>query len=183
MSSEIKTILGIDQSCDKKSADFLSSAITQNSLEGFDYIKFKQSLNELAKLKMDDVTAIQSAFATASTMGVTKTGLVNSAKHYLSVLMNEKSQFDSALNNQIKQRVASKREEVQKLQQRIEEYQKKIVEIKAKITEFQSRIGNADEEVEKAKAKIQETKNKFESTFKAFTDAIESDIEQIDQHL
>jgi len=80
----------------------------------------------MEKLGLAESTAIQSAYATASTIGVTKAALINSAKHYLSVLMNEKSQFDSALNNQVKQRVASRKDEVLKLEQQIQEYRKKI---------------------------------------------------------
>lgn len=183
MSSEIKQIFGVDQGFDRKSTDFLSSAIVQNSLDGFDYIKFKKSLKEMARLNLDEGMAIQSAFATASTIGLTKATLVNSAKHYMAVLMNEKSQFDSALNNQVKQRVASKKEEVLKLEQKIQEFKQKIEELNNKIREYGSRIDSADEEVEQAKQKIQDTKDKFDHTFTAFVKIIEGDIEQFNQHL
>jgi chromosome segregation ATPase len=183
MSVEIKNILGLAQELDKKSIDFLSTAISKSSGKGFDYIKFKHSLNEMAKLGHSEETAFKSAFVTAATIGVTKSALVNSAKKYLSVLMNEKSQFDSALNNQVTQRVASKKEEVIKLQQRIEEYKAKITEMEKRIAEYQGKIDSADDEVQKAKKKIQNTKNKFEKTFNAFVSIIESDVELMKQYL
>lgn len=183
MSAEIKKVLGIDQDVDKKSADFLSSALAKGKQDGFDYIKFKQSLNQIAKLNLDESTTMQSAFATASTIGVTKGALVNSAKHYLSVLMNEKSQFDSALNNQVKERIANKKTEVLKLEEAIQELKKKITQIEKRITEYQHRIDNSDAEVEKAKQKILDTKTKFEKSFEVFVQIIEMDIQKIEQYL
>ncbi|MDX1478930.1 MAG: hypothetical protein R3301_14555 [Saprospiraceae bacterium] len=183
MSTEIKKTLNIGTEFDKKSADFLSAAIAKHAQDGFDYIKYKQALNAMASMDLEEAIAFKSAFATAKTMGVTKTGLINSAKHYLQVLMNEKSQFDEALNNQVKERVASKKDQVLKYQSGIEEMRKKIEEMKKRIAEFQSKIDSADEEVEQAKAKIRQTKEKFESTFDAFVAIINEDIENAKEYL
>lgn len=183
MSAEIKKIMGVGGDLDKKSADFLSTAMLKQAQKDFDYIKFKQSLNQMGKLGLAESTAIQSAYATASTIGVTKATLINSAKHYLSVLMNEKSQFDSALNNQVKQRVASRKDEVLKLEQQIQEYRKKITAIEKKVAEFENRIANSDEEVENAKAKILKTKTDFETAFDQFVEIIKGDISKFQEHL
>ena len=183
MSAEISKTLGIPSDIDKKSSKFLSSALAKNIQTGFDYFKFKQSLNQIAKLHLGDSTSIQSAFATASTIGVSKGALINSAKHYLSVLRNEKSQFDAALNNQIQQRVAARKDEVLKLEQKIQEYNLKIKEIQKKIEEFKYKIDNSDAEVQKAKQKIEETKSKFEMTITEYIDIIEKDIQQFETYL
>jgi uncharacterized coiled-coil DUF342 family protein len=134
-------------------------------------------------LQLDEQTSFKSAFAAATAMGVTKEALINSAKQYLSVLMNEKTQFDNALNNQIKERVGAKHEEVVKLQQRIEEMRLKIRELESKIGEYQNKIDTADDDVAAAKQKIQETKERFESAFQAFVDVISKDIERLNQYL
>jgi chromosome segregation ATPase len=183
MSAEIRRILGIDQRYDKKSAEFLSAAIAKQQNDEFDYVKFKQSVNAMSDLKLNEQTAFKSAFATATTIGVTKSALVNSAKHYLSILMNEKSQFDAALNNQVKEKVASKRDQVLKLQQGIEEMKAQIAVLERRIAEAQQKIDSADDTVQKAKQKIQNTKDKFEQTFDAFVQIIRSDIERISEHL
>ena len=183
MSAEVKKALKIPADLDKKSIDSLAAAIAKNGSGGFDYLKFKQSLNAMEGLDLDAGTSIKSAFATAKTIGLTKSALVNSAKRYLNVLMSERSKFDEALNNQVKQRVASKKDEVVKLQHRIEEYKKKIADLEGKIGEYQSKIDNADEAVEKAREKIRLTKDKFENTFNAFVEVIKADIEQINNYL
>lgn len=183
MSAEIRRILGVDQDYDKKSAEFLSAAIAKNATDDFDYVKFRQSVNALSDLDLSEETAYKSAFATATTIGVTKSALINSAKHYLSVLMHEKSQFDAALNNQVKEKVASKRDQVLKLQQGIEDMKAQIAELEKRSADAQQKIDSADEIVLKAKQKIQDTKNKFEQTFDAFVQIIRTDIERVTEHL
>ena len=79
MQKNLKNIFGNDHGLDEKSVDYLTSALAKNNLPGFDYLEFKQSLAALADLGMDEPTAIKSAFATASTVGLTKDKLVKTA--------------------------------------------------------------------------------------------------------
>lgn len=180
---KISKLLGIESPADQKSVDFLETALQKQSQEGFDYLKFKQSLSQLSGLNLDTTTSLKSAFATASTMGVTKDALLHSARHYLSVLGNEKKQFDQALNNQIQQRIASRKEELNSLQQQIEEHKKQIAHLEKQITEFQQKISRSDEEMNEARLMIDQTKSKFENTYQQFIDAIERDMTAIQQHL
>ena len=78
---KISQLLGLQGSIDQKSVDFLENALIKQSQPGFDYLKFKQSISQLANLNLDTSTSLKSAFATASTMGVTKDSLLQSARH------------------------------------------------------------------------------------------------------
>jgi chromosome segregation ATPase len=180
---KISQLLGLSGTTDQKSVDFLENALTKQSQPGFDYLKFKQSISQLAGLKLDTTTSLKSAFATASTMGVTRDTLLQSARHYLTILSDEKKQFDQALNNQVQQRIASRKDELQKLQQQIEDHKKQIVKLEKQIVEFQEKISRSDEEMAEAKSSIEQTKQKFESTYQQFVSAIETDITSIQQHL
>ena len=175
---KISQLLGLANNADQKSVDFLENAMVKEAQPGFDYLKFKQSIEQLASLKLDVSTALKSAYATASTMGVTKDSLLQSARHYLTVLGEEKKQF-----NQVHQRVASKKEELQKLQHEIEEHRRQITKLEKQILEFQGKIARSDEEVAEAKASIDQTKMKFENTYQQFVSAIELDITTIQQNL
>lgn len=180
---KISQLLGLGSTSDQKSVDFLENALVKQSQPGFDYLKFKQSIEQLAGLNLDTTTSLKSAFATASTMGVTKDSLLQSARHYLTILGDEKKQFDHALNNQVQQRIASRKEELQKLQHQIEENKRQIARLEKQIVEFQEKILRSDEEVSEAKASIDQTKMKFESTYQQFVSAIERDMTAIQQHL
>lgn len=180
---KISQLLGLETSADQKSVDFLENALVKQSQPGFDYLKFKQSIGQLAGLNLDTTTSLKSAFATASTMGVTKDTLLQSARHYLTILGDEKRQFDQALNNQVQQRIASRKEELLKLQQHIEDHKKQIVKLEKQIIEFQEKILRSDTEVAEAKSSIDQTKSKFENTYQQFVSSIERDITAIQQNL
>lgn len=183
MQKKLKALFGKHHALDEKSIDFLTNALEKNNLPGFDYIEFKQSLGALEDLNMDESTAIRSAFATASTVGLTKDKLLKTAEHYKQVLSNEKRQFDAALEKQIQQRVKSKEEEIERLKKQVEEYKKKIVELEEKIARSQATIDHADEDINAAKEKILGTKENFEFTWQSVINEIDRDVENINKYL
>ena len=158
---------------------FLLKAIENSNLPGFDYLEFKQALSGLRKMNMDEDTAMRSAFTTGTTVGLTKSKLIASAEHYRKVLMDEKGQFDHALQNQMAQKVHGKKEEKSKLTARIAEYQAKIKQLENEILKYQEKLDKADSEIAAARDKIEDTKNKFESTFSDFISQIDRDIEKL----
>ena len=164
---------------DSKSTNFLSRAIFGNNLPGFDYLEFKQSVFSLRKMALDKETAYKSAFATANTMGLTKTKLVQTAQHYKKVLDKEKEQFESALEKQVAQKVAAKKEMKSKLTDKIQEYRSKIKELETKVLEFQEKIDGADAEIAAAESKIKDAQQNFETAYDAFDQSIAEDITYI----
>ena len=180
---KISQLLGLSGSPDQKSVDFLENALIKQTQPGFDFLKFKQSISQLASLNLDATTSLKSAFATASTMGVTKDSLLQSARHYLTVLGDEKKQFDEALNKQVQQRIASKKDELSSLQSQIEDHKRQISKLEKQIMEFQEKISRSDEEMAEARTSIDQTKMKFETTYQQFVAAIEKDITSIQQNL
>lgn len=183
MQKNLKKLFGSHHGLDEKSIDFLTKALEKNNLPGFDYIEFKQSLGVLGEMGIEGDTAIKSAFATATTVGLTKDKLLKSAQHYKNVLKKEKEQFDAALEKQVQQRVQSKLEEVDKLRKQIEEYKAKIQQLEQKIASSQNTIDNADETIQAAKSKIDATKENFEYTLQSIFNQIDQDITNIEQYL
>jgi flagellar motility protein MotE (MotC chaperone) len=183
MAGSLKNIFEENEALDSKSYKFLISALERSNIEGFDYLEFKQSLSALRDLKIDEHTAIKSAYATASTMGLTVNKLVKSAAHYKSILVNEKSQFDEALDKQIKDRIVSRRAESEKLQKDIAKYEEHIQKLKAEIAACQEKIKNTDKDINEAEERIMSSKAKFESTFNEIVRQIEEDIEKFNQSL
>lgn len=183
MQKDLRALFGSNHGLDSKSVEFLTKALERNNLPGFDYLEFKQSLGALASMNMDEATAYKSAFATASTMGLTKNKLLQTAQHYKQILNKEKSQFDVALQKQVDQKIAGKQQEVQKLKQQIVQFQEQIRKLEDQINRSQKTIGSADEHIEKAKQKIHTTKENFEHTFQSIFNQISKDIENINTFL
>ncbi len=183
MQKDLKEIFGKVHGLDEKSVEFLIKALEKNNLPGFDYIEYKQSIGALLGMNMDEMTAFRSAFATASTVGLTKEKLLKTAEHYKTVLNSEKQKFDAALQKNTQERVKSKQDEVEKLKKQVEDYKVKIVEMQKKIEEYNAIIANADEDIRASVEKIESAKESFEFTLKSIMNQIDKDIENIDQYL
>ncbi len=183
MQKNHKTLFGDHHGLDEKSVDYLTGALEKNNRPGFDYIEFKQSLRALRDMDMEDAVAFKSAFATASTMGLTKDKLLKTAEHYKNVISNEKKQFDEALERQKKQKIDAKQEEVAKLKKQVEEYKAKIAQLQEKIEKAQSTIDHADEHIAQQQEKIEETQSNFEHSMQSILNEIDQDIENINNYL
>ena len=155
-SIDLKKIFHIENEVDQKVYLALIKAIKDRHQEGFDYLRFKQSVSNLLDMDLDEETSMKSAYMTASTMGLTKSKLTNSIRHYL---------------------------EAQKLEKKIEEYQKKIEKMKEEMNLYQSKIDSVDEEMNTAKAKIEKTRDGFELTYDSLTELIEKDLAKIESLL
>ena len=179
MSKSLDNLFGSDHGLDPKSVKFLTNALEKNNLPGFDYLEFKQSLTALAAMNMDQETAIKSAFATASTMGLTKDKLVETSQHYVQVLDNEKKSFTDAMQKRLQQRVTGKQDEVNKLKGQIEQHREKIRQLEEQITKWQNTIDTADETINAEKTKIEETRDQFETAHQAILNEIRKDQDTI----
>ena len=183
MKKTLKDIFGKNTGLDERSLKSLLTALDNANLPGFDYLEFKQSVNALQDMGMDDKTAFKSAFAAASTMGLTKDKLVETAKHYTKVLANEMDQFEQACKSQIDRKVNSKKTEVEALRQKIKEYEAKIEQLKEQIQKSQTTIDKADETIQAEMDKINNTKEAFDYTFKSVLNQIMVDIESIEGNI
>ena len=181
--SNLESIFQKHEELDQKSIGFLIKAIEANNVEGFDYLEFKMSLSQLKKMEIEDEVAIKSAFATASTMGLTKEKLLQSGAFYQKVLAKEKEKFDEAHQNQVAKQVKSKTEKVAQLEQKIDELKAKIGELEEKVRSYKEVIEKAKSDIQGSQSKIAERKNKFEEAYKALNAEIARDIELFDQKI
>ena len=183
MKQDLSKIFGSDHGLDGKSVDFLTNALNKNNLPGFDYLEFKLALSNMAAINMEESTAIKSAFATASTMGLTKDKLLKTADHYKKILMDEKGQFEKAMENQMKNKVSSKKQEIEKMKVDITKLKNQIKELEHKLAEYNHNINNGDAIIQETINKIEQTRDSFEHTHNSILNQINKDIEQITQFL
>ncbi len=183
MQQDLKEIFGNTYNLDAKSIESLTRALEKNNLPGFDYLEFKLSLGRLAQMNLPEETAFKSAFATASTVGLTKEKLLTTGQHYRKVLSDEKEQFNLALQGQLQKRVNNKQEEVIKLRAQIEAWQQQIINLQDQIAKSQATIDDAGSQVEAEMKKIQATKDNFEHTHQSIMNQIELDLQNIQRYL
>jgi len=167
------------EGADERFVDVLMKALEKKNLKGFDYLEFKQSLAALSKVNIEGDTAVQSAYATGTTMGLTVEKLLKSAAYYQQVLLDEKAQFEASMQRHLTDKVEGKRKETAGLKKSIADWQTKIDQLNQQIQKAQGTIDEADAQIAKAKAKATENQARFEATLKMISETIGQDMEDI----
>ena len=167
----------------KKFLDVLLKAIEANNLEGFDYLEFKQSLQSLSNMDMDEITKYQSALAMAKTMGATKTKLIKSAKHYVAVLKDEEKKFLDAVENQRTKQVSNKQNKLKQLENLVAEKEQKIKSMQAEIEKHKATLENEKANINQSAAKVEATKDGFIAAYNQVLAQIKGDIDKMQSHL
>ncbi len=161
----------------------LLKSIAQAHIKEFDYLKFKQSVKTMLSMDMEEEKSIRSAFATASTMGLTKDKLLKTAYHYQTALNKEKQKFATALKNRIAKDVDGRRLEAQKFSKEIESHKVKIQKLEKEIVLYQEKVDSVESDVNSAMSKIKATRDSFKLTFDDLYGQLEHDINNIDSLL
>jgi len=183
MQIDLKKLFSRKEDSNEKLFQTLLKAIANAHIKEFDYLKFRQSVRSMMGMNMDENTSIKSAFATASTMGLTKDKLLKTAYHYQTALTKEKEKFATALKNRIARDVDGRRLEAKKFATEIESHKRKIEQLNKEIEVYQKKVNNVEADVSTAMSKIEATRESFKSTFDDLYEQLEVDIKNIETML
>lgn len=168
---------------DTRSLEFLTQAIEKNNLPGFDYFEFKRAVAQLAEMNLDEATAYKSAFTTASTLGLTKDKLIETAGYYRNVVEKEKDAFAKALENQNITKVSARQQEIDRLRDQIERNKQEITRLQDEIAGYLSQADAAENTVKLETEKLEKSKSAFEKTHQAVLNIIDRDVESLHKYL
>lgn len=161
----------------------LLGALEEHNVEGFDYLEYKQSLQNLGNVEMDEATKFKSALAMAKTMGATSPKLISSASHYLKVLGKEESKFLEAFKNQQNLQVSSRNADIKKLQDGIAQRKAQIEKLNKEIAAGEKALEEKKGSINQANAKVQATKDSFYHAYHIVTSQISADLEKMKKYL
>ena len=184
-----KTKVNNNKSISKKDSDkfvdILFKAIEKSNLEGFDYLEYIQSINNLKKQEFtkDERELFITAFSFAKTMNVNKNALVDSANHYLNVLGKEKTNFNESLNNNAKVKLQGKKADLLSVQKILDVDKNNFEKLKKKITQNESKVKELNEELINAGQKVEGLKAGFNDDLLNITSKITKDKEKIEKYL
>jgi len=168
---------------DNEIIELLLKEVEKKNRDGFDYFEYKQSLKALDKMPMNEVTKYRSAFATASTMGVTLKILLESASFYLGVLEKENKKYSSTFEKQLKEKVGEKEEKITQLKTTIEEKKALIKKLTEEIYEHENEIKDLKYNVKDSKKEISLAQNNFKVTFNYLKAQFTEDITRMKEYL
>ena len=168
---------------DDRFANVLMKALEDKNLEGFDYLEFKQSVAKLQEMGMDQDTALRSAFATGTTVGLTLEKLVKTARYYTEVLQDEKSKFMNSMEKHLMSNVEGKAKQTGELKKRIANYEAKIEQLQAEVAKARQTIADAEQVINAAKDKAAVNQKGFDDALDVITSVIRRDVEDIQRVL
>ena len=168
---------------DEKFINRLLGAIEEANLEGFDYLEYKQALQNLAKMEMDEATKFQSTLAMAQTMGASSASLKDSAGHYLKILKQEENKFLDAFRNQVQRHNDDHTNQLKSLELSISNKQKQIEQLKKEVESETKQLEEKRAAVEKSKAKVNATKDSFYHAYHIVAQQIQDDLDKMNQYL
>jgi uncharacterized protein YPO0396 len=168
---------------DERSLGFLAAALEKNNLPGFDYFEFKKAVSALGSMDMEEAVAFKSAFTTASTLGLTKEKLLETAGYYRDLLRKEKDHFESALADQHQQRVEARASEIKRLQDQIDRHKAEIARLQDEVGGYLNAMESAQTQMQADAEKLEKAQKQFGFTHQSVLLQIERDIERIHQHI
>lgn len=168
---------------DKKFIDVLLKAIEKNNLEGFDYLEFKNALQNLSSVQMDEATRYKSAMAMATTMGKTSKDIVQSAEHYLEILKKENEKFKLAVENQRQVKIKEREQEYVTKKKMIAEKQKQIEKLQKEIATDTASLDKIKTAINKEAAKVQATHDGFVAAYALVVNQIVDDVNAIKKNV
>lgn len=166
-----------------KFTDILLQAMDANNLDGFDYLEYKNSLHNLAKMPMDEQTRYQSAYAAASTMGATPAKLIKTANFYIDILKKEETKFGQALANQKDKQIGDKAQLIEQNDKLIKEKTIQIQRLQKEIAAHQTKNEQMKKSISAATVKVETTKNNFVASYNLVLSQIKKDIENMKKYL
>ncbi len=172
-----------DGTVNEKFMQALFGAMEAANLDGLDYFEFKQSLQNLANMPMDEATRYKSAFAMASTMGATPNKLVNSALHYLEILKNENMKFSQAAENQRVAQVGNKQGQVENLEAVMQQKAEQIKRLTDEIAQHRQDVTKLKEDIAQSTVKVEQTQKDFGATYQSLVGQIEQDVTNMKNYL
>lgn len=166
---------------DEQSIKILGDEISKHLNSKFDYLKFREAINGLIELKIDETTAILSTLTTAKTMGVSKGDIVDSATQLKEIINSEKLKFETALNLQLEQRVENLKLKMDQNLENIAKIEHEIIELKNKIEFLTTENSNLTDQISEGSDFIKSKEDLFIKTTDKLKELIENDILKLSQ--
>jgi chromosome segregation ATPase len=175
MTIELATLFDLKEGLNEKMVNFMLQAIRNKHESGLDYLRFKQSVKNLMAMNMDEVTAVKSAYATASTMGLDKQNLLTSILSYQSIVNSERDKFIETLKKQIEAQVDEPRSSIAKTKDQIATNEGKIAQLQKEISLLQEKIAGLEADITSSEEKIEKTRMEFLDVYETFTNSLKED--------
>jgi len=161
---------------DDKFINMLKKVISDQNMSGVDYFEFKQGLDNMSNLPIDETTKFVTVYSILSGQGCSKETLLKSIDNYVNVINNEHETFKAEMTTTFKEKVENPKS-------KIEDAQKKIIEMSDKIKELNDFIISTTQEVQQEEMKLRLAEANFKQSVEKVTSDLTSDKEKITNYI
>lgn len=175
MTIELATLFDLKEGLNEKMVNFMLQAIRNKHESGLDYLRFKQSVKNLMAMNMDEITAVKSAYVTASTMGLDKQNLLTSIQSYQAIVNSERDKFIETLKKQIDSQVEEPKNSIGKTRDQMESHKNKIAQLEQEIKMMTEKIAELEAEIATSEEKIEKTRQEFLDVYETFSNSLKED--------
>lgn len=161
---------------DDKFVKMLENVITENNIPGLDYFEFKQAVDNMKSLPIDEATKFVTVYSILLGQGCSKETLLGSIDKYVGLINNEHETFKVEMAESFKDRVETPKA-------KIEQSQQKIVEMSNKIKELNDFIITTTQEVQQEEMKLRLAEANFKQSVEKVVSVLASDKEKITNYI
>jgi chromosome segregation ATPase len=155
--------------------------LNKQPANGFDYSKFKQSLNKIQS--GTEQSKYEMVYGVAETMGTTKSLLIETAKRSAQVVRDELAKLDASKNSLYNEKVTSVEKNIESVKQQIQQKQEQIAKLNQEVSQLQTEKQTAEVQVVEAKNKIEQKVQSYTQAAAELVQEIEKDITNLTNYL
>lgn len=153
----------------------------QTNLPGPDYFEFWKTMDTLEAHIPDEVARMHAVFASLKIQGLNKQTLIGTAGKYRDAVLQDKANFESAVQKKSEAEIAGRQASIQKMEQEREEKSRLIEKLRQEIEASAAKIVQLQEEIAAEQGKIENAQRGYSAACTAMVAKIESDIERFQQ--
>ena len=153
----------------------------QTNLPGPDYFEFWKTMDTLEEHIPDESARIKAVYASLKIQGLTKQTLVGTAGKYKEVILQDKANFESAVQKKSQAEIAGREAEIAKIEQAREEKRRMIEQLQQEIETSAKRLETLQEEIATEQSKIENAQRGYLAACSAMVSKIEKDMERFQQ--
>ena len=157
---------------DDKFVQMLENVIIENNIPGLDYFEFKQAVDNMKAVPIDEATKFITVFSILKGQGCTKEILLGSIDKYIGLINKEHDTFNSEMGDTFKENVENKKA-------KITQSQEKILELSNQIKELNDFIMTGTQEVQQEEMKLRLADANFKQSVDKVVAVLTADKEKI----
>jgi len=163
----------VDGSPDERFVKMLQEVIAANNIPGQDYFEFKQAIDAMASMSLDEKNKFLAAYIAGQ---YKKEVLVSSIDKYVSIIQNELKGFTNDLAVQYDERVTKKHATIEQLKKDLEAMNKKIMETN-------NLILSATQEAQQEELNLKMTESSFKNSVDRVLATLNDDKKKINNYI